>query len=126
VISGPLREALNDAYEKHLGGNTPASYQFGTTDDDVWSKAYLLYKFDVISAMKDDVQDKQAMKDLPGDVRTALEGCAAKAALVLGRSDDVHTDFGHFLLMSRFVITTLIWNLCMIERSIFEVCISCG
>jgi hypothetical protein len=50
----------------------------------VWSKAYLLYKFDVISAMKDYVQDKQAMKDLPGDVQIALEGCAAKAALVLG------------------------------------------
>ncbi|KAG2104268.1 hypothetical protein BD769DRAFT_1676255 [Suillus cothurnatus] len=84
VISGPLWEALNDAYEKHLGGNTPTSYRFGNTDEDVWSKAYLLYKFDVISAMKDYVQDKQAMKDLPGDVQIALEGCAAKAALVLG------------------------------------------
>ncbi|KAG2063580.1 hypothetical protein BDR04DRAFT_1123162, partial [Suillus decipiens] len=120
AISGSLREALNDVYEKHLGGNTPASYRFGNTNEDIWLKSYLLYKFDVVSTMKDYVKDQLAIKHLPVDVRTALEGCAAKAALVLGQSDDIE-DFGYFPLMSRSVGTTLIRNLCMIERSIFEV-----
>jgi hypothetical protein len=127
AISDPLREALNSVYEKHLGGYTAASYRLGNTNEDIWSKAYLQYKLDVIDVMEHYVRDKKkthAMNDLSDDVQTALEGCAAKASLVLRQRDNVH-DFVHFPLMSRSVITTLVRNLSMIERSIFEVCISC-
>jgi hypothetical protein len=127
AISDPLREVLNSVYEKHLGNNTAASYRLGNTNEDIWSKAYLQYKLDVIDAMEAYVRDKkdtQAMNDLPDDVQAALEGCATKASLVLRQRDNVH-DFVHFPLMSRSVITTLMRNLHMIERSIFEVRISC-
>jgi hypothetical protein len=127
AISDPLREALNSVYKKHLGGYTAESYQLGSTNEDILSKAYLQYKLDVIDVMEHYVRDKKkmhAMNDLSDDVQTALEGCAAKASLVLRQCDNVH-DFVHFPLMFCSVITTLVQNLSMIERSIFEVCISC-
>ncbi|KAG1837976.1 hypothetical protein DFJ58DRAFT_734071 [Suillus subalutaceus] len=113
ALSDPLREALNSVYEKHLGGQTAASYRLGNTNKDIWSKAYLRYKLDVIDVMEDYVRDKkktQAINDLSDDVQTVLEGCATKASLVLHQHDNLH-NFIHFPLMSRSVITTLVWNL---------------
>ncbi|KAG2090295.1 hypothetical protein BD769DRAFT_1679719 [Suillus cothurnatus] len=71
TISDPLREALNSVYKKHLGGYTAVSYRFGNTNEDIWSKAYLQYKLDVIDVMEHYVRDKKkthAMNGLSDDV----------------------------------------------------------
>lgn len=121
-ISDPLRDKLDRIFNTHLGDNTPASYRFGNDQDETWLTAFKEYSYAVVAAMDEyasEVLSADETKDLDEDVRTALLGCAGKAALVL--DDSSQADYCSFPFMSYSVITTLVRNMSMIERSIFEV-----
>jgi hypothetical protein len=125
AISDPLRDKLDKIFNTHLGDNTPASYRFGNDQDEIWLTTFKEYSYAVVAAMDEyasDVLSADETKDLDKDVRTALLGCAGKAALVL--DDTSHANYCSFPFMSYSVITTLVRNMSMIERSIFEVCIA--
>jgi hypothetical protein len=122
AISDPLREKLDRIFNTHLGDNTPASYRFGNDQDEMWLTAFKEYSYAVVTAMDEyatEVLGADETKDLDKDVRTALLGCAGKAALVL--DDSSQADYCSFPFMSHSVITTLVRNMSMVERSIFEV-----
>ena len=124
AISDPLRDKLNRIFNTHLGDNTPASYRFGNDQDEMWLTAFKEYSYAVVAAMDeyaDEVLSADETKDLDLDVRSALLGCAGKAALVLNNSS--RADYCSFPFMSYSVITTLVRNMSMIERSIVEVSI---
>jgi hypothetical protein len=121
-ISDPLREKLDRIFNAHLGHNTVASYRFGNDQDEMWLTAFKEYSYAAVAAMDEyasEVLSADVTKDLDEDVRTALLGCAGKAALVLDGSSQA--DYCSFPFMSHSVITTLVRNMSMIERSIFEV-----